>query len=230
MCIRDSIQIVLQNDVSFTIERRSIRKYGMVTKVTAQEFTGAPIKPAFDVYDDKGPLLKRDRDYTVAYQDNKDLGEAVIRIQGTGNYNDLLETTFMIVEPFAWQHVQIGEDELRIAITPDSDLRIGNSVYTSIVTDRRNDYREFEAKIELELLPELSDSLEDTEPESLLPVRAVLDVSALPDVDETGEQTYTPVSYTPLDVYKRQALRYFRAIRPLLYRHDQPWRDLCRAD
>lgn len=187
----DNIQIVLQNDVSFTIERRSIRKYGMVTKVTAQEFTGAPIKPAFDVYDDKGPLLKRDRDYTVAYQDNKDLGEAVIRIQGTGNYNDLLETTFMIVEPFAWQHVQIGEDELRIAITPDSDLRIGNSVYTSIVTDRRNDYREFEAKIELELLPELSDSLEDTEPESLLPVRAVLDVSALPDVDETGEQTYT---------------------------------------
>ncbi len=186
-----NIQIVLQKDVSFTIERRSIRKYGLMTKVIAQEFTGASIKPTFDVYDYKGPLLKQDTDYTVSYQNNKDLGEAVIRIQGTGNYNDLLEASFRIVAPLAWQDIQIGDGELRIAITPDSDLRIGNSVYTSIVTDRKNDYREFEAKIELELLPELSDSAEETEEGSLMPVRAVLDVSALPDVDETGEQAFT---------------------------------------
>ena len=59
-------------------------------------FTGSAFKPEVTVYDGS-TLLKLNKDYTVKYFDNKNVGTARIEITGKGNYTGKIEKTFNIL-------------------------------------------------------------------------------------------------------------------------------------
>jgi hypothetical protein len=65
------------------------------TPVGNQPFTGKPICPPV-VLNYKGRLLVESEDYTVAYADNIQLGNARIIIHGIGAFNGRVEYTFVI--------------------------------------------------------------------------------------------------------------------------------------
>ena len=58
-------------------------------------YTGKAVKPVVQVYDGRR-LLKEKTDYTVAYKQNTNAGEAVVTIKGKGNYTQYLEKRFII--------------------------------------------------------------------------------------------------------------------------------------
>lgn len=58
-------------------------------------YTGKAIKPVIQVYDGRR-LLKEKTDYTVAYKQNTNAGEAVVTVKGKGNYSQYLEKRFTI--------------------------------------------------------------------------------------------------------------------------------------
>lgn len=65
------------------------------------DYTGAPIKPGFDVLDtaDETRYLIKGTDYSVKFKDNKKAGTATIEIKGKGNYEGkALAATFKIVD------------------------------------------------------------------------------------------------------------------------------------
>ncbi len=64
--------------------------------VENQEYTGKKIKPTFTVRVD-GKKLKEDRDYTVSYKNNKNVGTATITVKGTGDYTGKAKKTFKIL-------------------------------------------------------------------------------------------------------------------------------------
>ena len=59
-------------------------------------YTGDAIEPLEKVYDINGNLLTKDKDYTVYYRNNIEIGTAVIGAIGIGNYAGSVETTFEI--------------------------------------------------------------------------------------------------------------------------------------
>lgn len=66
-----------------------------VSEITAQNYTGKPLTPAFTVTLD-GKVLAKDRDYTVAYKDNVKIGTAAVTITGKLDYRGSLTKTFAI--------------------------------------------------------------------------------------------------------------------------------------
>ncbi len=59
-------------------------------------YTGSAFEPEVRVYKLGGESLIRDRDYTVAYSDNINAGQATVTIRGTGNYTGTLTENFQI--------------------------------------------------------------------------------------------------------------------------------------
>ena len=66
-----------------------------IRPIPAQTYTGAAIKPEIEVYHD-GKLLTIKKDYTVAYKDNTNAGEATVTVTGKGNFKDKDTATFTI--------------------------------------------------------------------------------------------------------------------------------------
>ena len=66
-----------------------------VRPIPAQTYTGAAIKPEIEVYHD-GKLLTIKKDYTVAYKNNINAGEATVTVTGKGNFKDKDTATFTI--------------------------------------------------------------------------------------------------------------------------------------
>lgn len=62
---------------------------------TAYTYTGKAIKPSVTITN-KGVKLKKDNDYTISYQNNKNVGTATMRIQGKNGYTGTITTTFVI--------------------------------------------------------------------------------------------------------------------------------------
>ena len=60
-------------------------------------YTGSEVKPDVTINDDNYKLVK-DKDYTITYKNNINIGTATIIITGKGNYKGSRETTFKIVE------------------------------------------------------------------------------------------------------------------------------------
>ena len=58
-------------------------------------YTGKAIKPGIQVYDGRRQL-KEKTDYTVAYKQNTNAGEAVVTVKGKGNYTQSLQQSFFI--------------------------------------------------------------------------------------------------------------------------------------
>lgn len=82
--------------VEFTIEPRSIDDGEEVSTIKPQVYTGGPLTPLPKVTV-KGRTLTKDTDYTLRYENNREIGTAKIYITGKGNYKDAIVAQFQIV-------------------------------------------------------------------------------------------------------------------------------------
>ena len=76
-----------------SVTKRSVGKASV--KVSDQVWTGKALKPAVTVKDGN-VTLKKDRDYTVSYSANKDIGTAKVTVTGKGSYTGKITKTFKI--------------------------------------------------------------------------------------------------------------------------------------
>lgn len=76
--------------------KKSIKK-AKVSKVSAKAYTGKKITPKPTVKIGK-KKLKRGRDYTLSYKNNKSVGTATIVIKGKGKYKGKKKVTFKIYQ------------------------------------------------------------------------------------------------------------------------------------
>lgn len=73
--------------------KRSVGKASV--KMSDQVWTGKALKPAVTVKDGN-VTLKKDRDYTVSYSANKNIGTAKVTVTGKGSYTGKITKTFKI--------------------------------------------------------------------------------------------------------------------------------------
>jgi putative cell wall-binding protein len=71
----------------------------VVTGPDDQAYTGELLTPAFEIRYN-GQLLVEDRDYSLAWENNRDVGAAAVTINGIGNYGDTLTRSFVIYYDF----------------------------------------------------------------------------------------------------------------------------------
>lgn len=67
----------------------------MIGDIAEQNYTGEALTPEVVVSDGEA-VLEESTDYTVAYSDNTDLGQATVTVTGTGNYTGKVTKTFDI--------------------------------------------------------------------------------------------------------------------------------------
>lgn len=67
----------------------------MVAKIADQDYTGKPVKPAVTIKDGRY-TLKNGVDYTVSYENNKEIGTATATITGKGLYKGTVTAKFTI--------------------------------------------------------------------------------------------------------------------------------------
>ena len=80
---------------TFVIERKPLTE-GMVAAIADQTYTGTAIRPEVTVTDGSATLVK-DRDYSVTYGENLNVGTGTVTLTGQGNYTDTVNKTFNIV-------------------------------------------------------------------------------------------------------------------------------------
>lgn len=88
----------ISNNYTYAASKTSISKAKVVfTKVPSKVYTynGKNRKPAITIKL-KGITLKKGKDYTVSYKNNKNVGKATIIIKGKGKYNKTKSVTFKI--------------------------------------------------------------------------------------------------------------------------------------
>lgn len=80
---------------SFRILPKSIKKLSC-PKLSKKTYTGKKIEPSVQLKDGS-KKLKKNRDFTVAYKNNRQAGKATAKITGKGNYKDTIQRTFQIL-------------------------------------------------------------------------------------------------------------------------------------
>ena len=78
-------------------------------KIANQEWTGEEIKPDVTVKDGEEKTLAKDKDYTIEYLNNIDMGSADARISGSGYYTDDTVVTFNIFKSIAHKDISVAE-------------------------------------------------------------------------------------------------------------------------
>ncbi len=81
---------------TFNIVSKNISKTSIKLAYTKKEYTGKTLKPKVTIKDGT-KTLKLNKDYTVTYKSNKNIGKATIIIKGKGNYNGTITKTFKII-------------------------------------------------------------------------------------------------------------------------------------
>ena len=83
--------------VTFPITPRPLDAAEVALEQSSIPYTGELITPAVAVTLGD-TVLTRDKDYTVSFEDNIDVGTATVTVTGTGNYSGSLTRTFTIVK------------------------------------------------------------------------------------------------------------------------------------
>ena len=91
----------------FTIQKASIKQAEVLLDHDTYVYDGKAQKPTVTV-DLGGVILKKGRDYTLAYKNNKEAGRAKVIIQGKGNLQGKAEKTFTIIQKSEFLR---GEDD-----------------------------------------------------------------------------------------------------------------------
>ncbi len=74
---------------------RKLLNAAMIGEIAGQAYTGEALTPAVTVKDGEKTLVL-DTDYTVAYKNNTETGEATVTVTGSGNYTGSVSKTFTI--------------------------------------------------------------------------------------------------------------------------------------
>ena len=82
---------------TFKISKASVAKAKVTGISKRYKYTGKAIKPAVKKVTVGGVTLKKGRDYTVTYKNNKKTGTATVIITGKGNYKGTIKKTFKIL-------------------------------------------------------------------------------------------------------------------------------------
>lgn len=98
----------------------------LTVSVSDQVWTGKALKPAVIVKDGT-VTLKKDRDYTVSYSANKDIGTAKVTVTGKGSYTGKITKTFKI-NPQG-QSISVKSDKGAKSITVTLAKHSSNSGY-----------------------------------------------------------------------------------------------------
>ncbi|MGI6216038.1 MAG: cell wall-binding repeat-containing protein [Coriobacteriales bacterium] len=70
-----------------------------IAEMGKETYTGSAIEPDVTITDGSTQLVK-DTDYTLAYENNVEIGTATVTITGIGNYTGTATTTFEILSPY----------------------------------------------------------------------------------------------------------------------------------
>lgn len=87
--------IIMLGTLSLSASAATAISKTTVTYTQNYTYTGKAIKPAVTVKNGK-KKLKADKDYTVAYKNNKNVGKATITVTGKGSYNGKVTKSFYI--------------------------------------------------------------------------------------------------------------------------------------
>ena len=108
-----------ENSTTFTINGLDLST-GEFSAISPRDYTGTEITPSF-TYTLNGIVLEKDRDYTVEYENNINVGTATVKVTGVGEYTNENSTTFTI----NGQNLSLGtfslispQDYTGIEITP----------------------------------------------------------------------------------------------------------------
>ncbi|WP_028510325.1 CAP domain-containing protein [Ruminococcus sp. NK3A76] len=82
---------------TFKITKASVAKAKVTGVNKRYKYTGKAIKPAVKTVKLGSVTLKKGRDYTVSYKNNKKAGTATVVITGKGNYKGTVKKTFKIL-------------------------------------------------------------------------------------------------------------------------------------
>lgn len=85
-----------KQNITFNIIERNIKETN-IQEIVEQNYTGNEIIPGVIITDGSSKLIEN-KDYTISYQNNIEVGTATINIKGKGNYTGITSTTFKIVE------------------------------------------------------------------------------------------------------------------------------------
>lgn len=112
-------------DEYFTITAFDISKTGKVSSINNQVYTGKEVKPGVTVTVN-GITLTKDKDYTVSYQNNVNVGQkAKIIITGIGAYTGKIETYFTIIANLSNEKVPVKKQVLN-----NAKVTVKKQVYT----------------------------------------------------------------------------------------------------
>lgn len=86
-----------EGTATLTIEPKEITETMIAGIAESYTYTGKEITfdDAISVHDE-GVLLEKDKDYTITYDDNKEVGKGSVTITGTGNYKESVTKNFEI--------------------------------------------------------------------------------------------------------------------------------------
>lgn len=112
---------------NFNIVPRNISKGTASTKYASYPYTGKNRQPAMTLVVNSKTLVK-DRDYTLTYKNNKNVGTATITAHGIGNYTGTKSCTFKIV----------SKQQEIIPVYRLFNTRTGEHFYTAGKAERQN--------------------------------------------------------------------------------------------
>lgn len=99
----------------FQIEAANLEGTAVLSEIPVQLYTGAAIEPEVTVsYGTKA--LKKGTDYTVAYNNHVNVGEASVTVEGIGNYTGTLRAAFQIKYDISKGTVAFNDQKYKTAV------------------------------------------------------------------------------------------------------------------
>ncbi len=123
--------------VPFTIQPINLQG-AIIANVGAKTYTGSKITPSLSIVNTAGAIIESSN-YSIAYQNNVNVGVATVTVSGKNNYSGTLTTTFNIVKRkiSTCTVAKIGNQSYTgKAITPNLNIKSGSKVLV-----KNKDYR-----------------------------------------------------------------------------------------
>ncbi len=98
-----------KKDITLTITQKTLISKASVTKIPNQTYDGKNKTPEITVKLKK--KLELNKDYTLSYENNREIGTASVIIKGMGEYAGTKRVTFKIVSPYKGGKYDINKDE-----------------------------------------------------------------------------------------------------------------------
>lgn len=105
-----------------------------LSAVAVQNYTGGSLTPSFAVTLD-GKTLVKDRDYTVVYQNNVNIGKAVFTVSGKGYYNGTISGSFQIT---IQKNAQVSVGNCKYIVKDPAADGSGSVVFAGVVKPASN--------------------------------------------------------------------------------------------